>query len=141
MSRIRSQARKAVIQALYQWQLAEQNLHEIEMQFREERKGSKIDFEYFSEILHAVPAQVTELDALLAPHMDRGMKETNPVELAILRMAVYELKMRLDVPYRVIINEAVELGKQFGADQGHKFVNSVLDQVAKSLRKAEQPPK
>ena len=141
MSRTRSQARKAVMQALYQWQLAEQNLQEIEVQFREERNESKIDFDYFSEILHAVPAQVDELDGLIEPHVARSMKETNPVELAILRMAVYELKIRIDIPYRVVINEAVELAKQFGADEGYKFVNGVLDKVAKSLRKAERQKK
>ncbi len=137
MSRTRSQARKAVIQALYQWQLAEQNIGEIEKQFREERGESKIDFDYFSEILHAVPAQLDELDGLIKPLVDRRMEEINPVELAILRMAVYELKIRLDIPYRVVINEAVELTKQFGADQGFKFVNGVLDKLSKTLRKAE----
>jgi len=137
MSQTRKQARKAAIQALYQWQLAEQNIGEIESQFREERQNSKIDFEYFSELLHAVPKQIDELDALIEPHVDRTMKEINPVELAILRMSVYELKHRLDIPYRVVINEAVELTKQFGADQGFKFVNSVLDNLSKTLRQAE----
>jgi len=141
MSQTRKQARKAAIQALYQWQLAEQNIQDIESQFREERAGSKIDFDYFSEILHAVPQQLDKIDELIEPHVDRTMKDINPVELAILRMAVYELKNRLDIPYRVIINEAVELTKQFGADQGFKFVNSVLDQLSSSLRQAESQSK
>ena len=137
MSQTRKQARKAAIQALYQWQMAEQNISDIETQFREERQNSKIDFDYFSELLHAIPAQVDEIDALIEPHVDRTMKEVNPVELAILRMSVYELKHRLDIPYRVVINEAIELTKQFGADQGFKFVNSILDKLSNSLREVE----
>lgn len=137
MSQTRKQARKAAIQALYQWQMAEQDIGDIEKQFREERQNSKIDFDYFSELLHAIPAQVDELDALIEPHVARTMKEINPVELAILRMSVYELKHRMDIPYRVVINEAIELTKQFGADQGYKFVNSVLDNLSKTLREAE----
>lgn len=143
MSQTRKQARKALIQALYQWQLAEHNIQEIENQFREERQNSKIDFDYFSEILHAVPAQVDKIDGLIEPYVDRTMKEINPVELAILRMAVYELSHRLDIPFRVVINEAVELAKQFGADKGYTFVNGVLDKLSKSLRQSEvqQPQK
>ena len=137
VSQTRKQARKAAIQALYQWQMAEQDIGDIESQFREERQNSKIDFDYFSELLHAVPAQVDELDALIEPHVDRTMKEINPVELAIMRMSVYELKHRLDIPYRVVINEAIDLTKQFGADQGFKFVNGVLDKLSKTLRQAE----
>lgn len=137
MSQTRKQARKAAIQALYQWQIAGQDIAEIEMQFREERQNSKIDFEYFSELLHTIPTQVDELDGLIEPHVDRTMKEINPVELAIMRMSVYELKNRLDIPYRVVINEAIELTKQFGADQGFKFVNSVLDNLSKTLRATE----
>jgi len=137
MSQTRKQARKAAIQALYQWQSAKQDIQEIEDQFREERQNSKIDFTYFSQLLHEIPAQIDELDALIEPHVDRTMKEVNPVELAILRVAVYELKSVLDVPYKVVINEGVELTKQFGADQGFKFVNGILDKLAGTLREIE----
>ena len=137
MSHARKQARKAVVQALYQWQMAAQNISEIEGQFKDEYATSKMDFEYFSELLHAIPSNVSELDGLIKPCVDRTMDEVNPVELAILRLATFELKNRLDIPYRVVINEGVDLTKRFGADKGHKFVNSVLDKLAKSLREGE----
>jgi len=137
MSRERSQARKAVIQALYQWQIAKHNISDIETQFRLERQNSNIDFEYFSRLLHGIPATVDKLDEKITAKVDRKMEEVNPVELSILRMGVYELIHCLDIPYRVVINEAVELTKQFGADQGHKFVNSVLDQIAAETRQVE----
>ena len=137
MSHARKQARKAVVQALYQWQIASQNIGDIENQFKDEYATSKMDFEYFSELLHGIPAQVSELDDLIRPRVDRTMEEVNPVELAILRLATFELKNRIDIPYKVVINEAVDLAKRFGADQGHKFVNSVLDKLAKSLRPVE----
>jgi len=137
MSHARKQARKAAVQALYQWQIAAQNIADIEQQFREEYVTSKMDFEYFSELLHAIPANVSELDDLIKPCVDRTMKDVNPVELAILRLSTFELKYKLDVPYRVVINEGVDLTKRFGADKGHKFVNSVLDKLSKSLRVAE----
>ena len=137
MSQTRKQARKAAIQALYQWQSTRQNIQDIEDQFREERQNSKIDFVYFSELLHGIPARVDELDLLIEPLVDRTMKEVNPVELAILRLATYELQNCMDVPFSVVINEAIELTKQFGADQGYKFVNSVLDQLSRKFRQAE----
>jgi len=137
MSQARKMARQAVIQALYQWQIAEQDLQSIETQFREEKAQSKMDMDYFVELLHAIPKEKSALDDLIEPCVDRTLQEVNPVELSILRMAVYELKQRLDIPYRVVINEAVDLTKKYGADQGHKFVNSILDKLAKTLRSAE----
>ncbi|MDX1812383.1 MAG: transcription antitermination factor NusB [Gammaproteobacteria bacterium] len=137
MSQARKSARQALVQALYQWGMAEQNLQDIENQFKEEKVKSKMDMEYFVELLHAIPRQKSELDELIEPCVDRTMAEINPVELAILRMATYELKQRIDIPYRVVINEAVEIAKKYGADQGHKFVNSVLDKLAQDLRAVE----
>ena len=96
-----------------------------------------MDMDYFVELLHAIPKVKSELDDLIEPCVDRTLKEVNPVELAILRMATFELKQRPDVPFRVVINEAVDLAKKYGADQGHKFVNSVLDKLAKQLRSIE----
>jgi len=141
MSHARKQARKAAVQALYQWQMAAQNISDIESQFKDEYATSKMDFEYFSELLHAIPSNISELDELIRPCVDRTMKEVNPVELAILRLATFELKNRLDIPYKVVINEGVDLTKKFGADQGHKFVNSVLDKLSKTLRAAETKKK
>ncbi len=137
MSHARKQSRKAAVQALYQWQMASQNISDIEQQFREENANAKMDFEYFKELLHNIPAQVTELDRLIEPYVARTMDDVNPVELAILRLGTYELKSRLDIPYRVVINEGVDLAKKFGADQGHKFVNGMLDKLAKKLRVQE----
>ncbi len=137
MSQARKSARQALVQALYQWQMAKQDIEAIEKQFREEKSRSNLDFAYFSELLHAIPGQVSELDALIEPCLTRKMADINPVELSILRVATFELKNRVDIPYRVVINEAVELSKKFGVDQGHKFVNSVLDKLAQQLRSVE----
>lgn len=137
MSKARSRARQRAVQALYQWQLTAQNLGEIETQFITDREMGKADMEFFHELLHEVPSHLDELDGLLSPLLDRPIAQVDPVERAILRMGAYELKFRIDTPYRVVINEAVELAKTFGAEQGHKYVNSVLDKVARSVRTAE----
>ena len=137
MSQARKMARQALVQALYQWQMAEQTLQAIEQQFREEKINSKMDMDYFVELLHAIPAEKSDLDDLINPGIERDMQEINPVERAILRLATFELKERKDIPYRVVINEAVDLTKKYGAEQGHKFVNSVLDKLSKKLRAVE----
>lgn len=137
MSKARSRARQRALQALYQWQVTAENLGEIETQFLLEREMGKADLEFFRELLHRVPATVDELDSLLAPLLDRPLQQVDLVERAILRLGGYELKFRLETPYRVIINEAVELAKTFGGEQGHKYVNSILDKLARQLRPAE----
>lgn|SRR5690554_885376 len=137
LSQTRSRARWFAVQALYQWQLSGQNLHEIEQQFLDGKEIGKCDVEYFSELLHQIPAHLDEIDAHLRPFLDRPIEEVDPVERAILRIGAYEFQFRPDVPYRVVINEAVELAKTFGAEQGHKYVNGVLDKVAKELRAVE----
>ncbi|MFC0711953.1 transcription antitermination factor NusB [Azorhizophilus paspali] len=133
----RRQARVLAMQALYQWHVAGQSLNEIEAQFRVDNDFATVDGAYFHEILHGVPRQKTELDAAFAPLLDRPLAEVDPVELAILRLSTYELSNRPDVPYRVVINEGIELAKVFGATDGHKFVNGVLDKLAPRLRAAE----
>lgn len=137
MSKARTKARRTAVQALYQWQLTGQNISEIEAQFVAEHDFSKVDFEYFKELLHQVPLRLHELDDHITPLLDRPLEEVDPVERAILRLGVYELRFRLDIPYRAVINESVELTKMFGAEQGHKYVNSVLDKVARNLRAVE----
>lgn len=137
MSRERSNARRRALQALYQWQLTAQNLGDIEAQFLQEEDMAKTDLDYFRELLHQIPRHITELEAHCLPHVTRPMDQVDPVERAALLIGLYELQYRLDVPYRVAINEAVELAKSFGAEQGHKFVNGLLDKVAKQLRAAE----
>lgn len=130
-------ARTLVMQALYQWHVAGQALNEIEAQFRVDNDFSGVDGAYFHELLHAVPRMKVELDELIEPCLDRPLADLDPVELAILRLSVYELKERVDVPYKVVINEGIELAKVFGATDGHKFVNGVLDKLAPRLRAAE----
>ncbi|HEY9051268.1 MAG TPA: transcription antitermination factor NusB [Gammaproteobacteria bacterium] len=134
----RSNARRKAMQALYQWSLSGNDLNEIEVQFYDEQDMTKVDRDYFHTLLHEVPAQVDMLDQSLTPLMD--MKKGNkldPVEQAILRLAAYEIRNRLDVPYRVVINEAITLARTFGADQSHKFINGVLDKLAHEFRQAE----
>jgi N utilization substance protein B len=135
----RTRARRRALQALYQWQLAGQDLRDIETQFQQEMDMSAVDMELFRALLHGVPGRVDELDASFGPLLDRPPQQLDPVERAILRMGTYELEARLDVPYRVVINEAVELAKQFGAEQSHRYINGVLDKVARRipLRTAE----
>lgn len=134
----RQKARHYAVQALYQRQLAQAPLNQIEAEFRTDYDFSKVDGEYFSEILHNVYAQLTELDEVIEPALiDRSMEELGPVEISILRMASYELKERIDVPYKVAINEAVQLAKKFGPVESHKFVNAVLDKVAVQYRAVE----
>ena len=137
MSNARTKARRNVVQALYQWQLSGGNLADIQTQFLSEYDMKKVDVEYFKELFRQIPLHLHELDDHLLPFLDRPVDEVDPVERAVLRLAVYELEFCLDVPYRVVINESVELAKRFGAEQGHKYVNGVVDQIAQKLRAVE----
>jgi len=137
VSRQRSRSRSLAIQALYQWQMAGQDVGAIISHFMLEQDAKKFDSDYFSELVHGVPARLNELDAALAPCVDRALESVDPVERAILRLGAYELIERPEIPYRVVINEAVELAKTFGAEQGHRYVNGVLDKAARALRPLE----
>lgn len=133
----RSRARRYAVQALYEWQVSGNSPKDIEQQFLIEHQGRQFDRPYFHELLSGVAAEVDDLDAQIAPLSDRPYNEVDIVEKAILRMSCFELKNRIDIPYRVVINEAIELTKTFGADQAHKFVNGTMDKLAESLRKIE----
>jgi transcription antitermination protein NusB len=134
----RQKARHYAMQALYQWKMSGSTLNKIEAEFHSDNDFSKVDGEYFHELLHEVPAQLDEIDDAIVPTLkDLSIEEMGPVEHALLRMAVYELKVRIDVPYKVVINEAVALAKKFGPAESHKFVNAVLDKVAEKYRKTE----
>lgn len=137
MSFARTRARESAVQALYQWQLTGQNLNEIEQQFYVERELKKAQRSYFHELLHGVPQQLDVLDRTLMEFADRSIEEIDPVERAILRIGVYEIMNRIDVPYRVILNEGINLAKRFGAAESHKYVNSLLDKVAHKRRADE----
>ncbi|RLW67219.1 MAG: N utilization substance protein B, partial [gamma proteobacterium symbiont of Stewartia floridana] len=137
MSEKRSQARRHAVQAIYQWQMAGQDVSDIANQFLEEQELSSFEVPYFQDLLQGVPCNLGQLDELLKPSLDRAIDSVDPVERAILRIGAYELQHKIEVPYRVVINEAVEMAKVFGAEQGHKFVNGVLDQVARKVRAVE----
>ena len=134
----RRKARRFTLQALYQWQLAGAAVSDIEAQFLANQDFAKVDREYFHDLLHGVLGQVKTLDELLTPYLDRRVEELSQVEKAILRLGAFELKERQDVPYRVVINEGIELAKVFGAEDSFKYVNGVLDKLARQLRYADR---
>ncbi|WP_396588418.1 transcription antitermination factor NusB [Bermanella sp. R86510] len=133
----RRKARHYAVQALYQWDMAGASLNAIEAEFLVDNDMKHVDVEYFRDILRGVPNDLSQLDEMLAPCLSRDMKEVTPVERAILRLGAYELAHRIDVPYRVVINESVELSKKFGATESHKFINGALDKLAQQVRVVE----
>ena len=133
----RSRARRYAMQALYQWDLSGMQLPEIRKQFLEAEDFSRTDRSYFNSLLKDIPKHIVNIDKNIAENIDRPFEQLDPVERAILRVALYELLFQAEIPYRVSINEAVNLAKKFGAEQGHTFVNAVLDQAAHSIRPAE----
>ncbi|EGW22106.1 transcription antitermination factor NusB [Methylobacter tundripaludum] len=137
MSQARTNARKAAVQALYQWQMAGQNLSEIERQFLEEERLKDAQKSYFVELFYGVPKNLDAIDQVLSEFVDRPVDTIDPVERAILRIGVYELLYRLNMPYRVVLNEGINLAKDFGADGSHKYVNGILDKVAQQTRAGE----
>ena len=133
----RRKARHYAVQALYQWEMAGASLNAIEAEFLVDNDMTHVDTEYFRDILRGVPNNLSELDDMLMPCLSRGIEEVTPVEQAILRLAAFELAHRIDVPYRVVINESVELSKKFGATESHKFINGALDKLAQRVRVVE----
>ena len=132
----RRKARRLILQALYQWLIAKTEPQEITAQFREEHPG-KIDWDYFQEVFSEIPQQVSTLEAYLQPLLDRDTAALDPIEKALLYLGTFELANRVDVPYRVVINESVELAKVFGATDSHKYINGVLDKLVATLRPSE----
>lgn len=134
----RSRARHYAMQGIYQWQMAGNPIHIIEAEFHTDNDMSKVDVEYFHELLHGVHKLRTRLDEIFMPFIKgKTLDELDPVTLSLLRLGTYEFQERMDVPYRVVINEAVNLAKKFGAEDSHKFINGVLDKVAAQLRQTE----
>ncbi len=133
----RHQARQAAVQAIYQWQLTQQLPSKIEDHLSLDHELHDVDMDFFHHLVAEIPSHLHELDDHLTPYLDRELEEVDPVERAILRIGAYELAFHPEIPYKVILNEAVELAKTFGAEHGHKYVNAVLDQVARKLRTAE----
>ena len=136
-SQTRALARRSALQAIYQWQLTGYDLGEIERQFVEEHGLGYADFAFFTELLHQIPANLDSIDAALGEFTDRTIGEIDPVERAILRIGAYELLYRPDLPYKIILNDCINLAKTFGAVHGHKYVNGILDKVAHKHRATE----
>ncbi len=137
MSSSKSKSRECAVQALYQWQVSGDSLSRIHDYFIEQEFLKGAQKSYFYDLFHGVPAELDVIDKTLAEFVDRPVEKIDPVERAILRLGTYELIKRLDTPYRVIINEGVELAKAFGAEGSHKYVNGILDKVSQKTRTAE----
>lgn len=136
-NKARHYARERALQALYQWDMAAAESSDVYKQFIEEQDMSRVDTDYFETLFKGVSHNVDAVDADVEPSLDRPMPDLDPIERAVLRIAAYELQHCPDVPARVVINEGVEITKRFGADKGHRYVNGVLDKVAKALRPIE----
>lgn len=130
-------ARKLALQALYQWLMSGSELVEIEAQFRVANDMDKVDTVYFCRLLHELPAQLNTLEEALQPFLDRPIQGLNPIELTVLRIGAFELFNCPDIPYRVILDESVNLTKEFGSQDGHRYVNGVLNNLAKQTRAIE----
>ena len=136
-NRRRSNTRRLVMQALYQHQIGDDHWTALREQFHDNPEFHRVDPEYFDEVLEHCVEREEELWAMLAPNLDRPGEQIDPVERAILLIGCFELKERLDIPYRVVINEGVELARKFGAEEGHRYVNAILDRTASELRRVE----
>ena len=132
----KQRSRARVVQAIYQWLLSGEDIKKIEQQFLNQKEG-KISKAFFSNLLLNIPKNIAVLEDIILPSLDRSVDELGPTEKAILYLGVYELKFQLEVPYRVVINEAVELAKLYGAEGSFKLVNSSLDKIAPDLRSLE----
>lgn len=131
----RRRARECAVQAIYSWQLSKNDIADIELQFLSEQDVTDVDITYFRELFSGVAMDTATLDRRMAPYLSRKVEDLDQIEKAILRLAIFELSKRSDVPYKVVINEAIELAKAFGAEDSHKFVNGVLDKAAPAIRK------
>ena len=133
----RRKARHFAVQAIYQWQMTQDNVADIEEQFKLDQDMKGVDLGYFRELLFGVAGNVNKLDSAFSPFLSRKLEDLDLVDKAILRLATFELLFRQDVPYRVVINEAIETAKRFGAEHGHTYVNGVLDKLAAEWRGVE----
>jgi transcription antitermination protein NusB len=133
----RHRARSFAMQAIYQWALAGDEVNVVILQFLTQMNPRKTDVDYFRELVYGVILNASDLDALFMSDLDRELDALGPIELAILRLATFELQNKLDVPYKVVMNEAIELAKTFAAVDSHKYINGVLDRIVPQLRAAE----
>lgn len=133
----RRKARKLLTQALYQWQLSGTAITAVEAEFFTDHDMTRVDTEFFRELLHGIPANLDEVDGSFTPFLDRAADELDAISLALLRIGCYELLKRIDVPYKVVINESVSLAKTFAPTGAYKYINGILDKVAAKTRTLE----
>lgn len=133
----RHRARELALQGIYQWRVSGNDASDIEKQMQLEKNLGRYDKPMFSSLLRGAIAQHADIEALLAPCLDRPLAELSPVEFAVLLLGAFELSQKIEVPYKVVINESVELAKTFGGTDGHKYVNGVLDKLAPKVRAVE----
>jgi transcription antitermination protein NusB len=138
MKSARRRSRELALQALYAWQLSGEDAAGLQTQLAQSKEFGKADSKYFARLVEGTIADSGVLEGLIAPALDRKLQELSPVERGILLLAVFELKNAPDIPFRVVINEAVELAKEFGGTDGHKYVNGVLDKLSAELRPDER---
>ncbi|GAA5217406.1 transcription antitermination factor NusB [Corallincola platygyrae] len=131
----RRKARRIALQAIYQWQMTNDSIADIELQYVTDNDPTQVDFDYFRDLLSGVSSRLSELDNKLGDFVSRPFSDVDQIDKAILRLGAYELLHRNDVPYRVIINEGIELAKAFASDDSHKFINGVLDKLGNSLNR------
>lgn len=129
----RRRARECAVQALYSWHISKNSVEQVELAFVTDQDLQGVDIPYFRKLLRGTVENVDAVDAALAPYLDRAEDEVDPIERSILRMSGYELKYELDVPYKVAINEGIEVAKVFGSDDSHKYINGILDKLAPAL--------
>lgn len=134
----RHKARELALQGVYSWQMSKNAIEQVELALATSNDMQKVDLAYFQSLLRGVAKDVETIDTAIRPYLGRLPEELDPIEQAILRLATFELTQRMDVPYRVIINEAIELAKSFGAEESHKFINGALDKAVRTLRKDER---
>jgi N utilization substance protein B len=130
-------ARRAAVQALYQWDVSRQSRLEIEKNFLADDSLKKSDTDYFHELVFEIPKAAEQLDHQLSTYIDRDFSQVDPVERAVLRVAAYELLNHIEIPYRVVLNEAIELARTFGSDNSYRFVNGILDKMGADVRSVE----
>ena len=131
----RRRARECAVQALYSWAISQNSPEIIELNFMTEQDMKGVDTPYFRKLFRQTVENVEAVERTMQGHLDRSLAELDPVEKAVLRLAVYELQFEVDVPYKVVINEAIEVAKVFGADESHKYINGVLDKIAPLVRR------
>lgn len=129
----RRRARECAVQALYSWHVSQNSVEEVELSFVTDQDMNGVDLPYFRKLLRGTVLYVEAIDSGLRPFLDRAEDEVDPIERTILRLSAYELKYELDVPYKVVINEGIEVAKVFGSDDSHKYINGVLDKFALAL--------